>query len=107
VWRPTLGELFAFHRARADQFVECLLGRDTIAGEVSGPAVLWIDQPSGSRVAVHGSFAVARAAQPEPAAVSRPGPVLVPAQWQRTRLHDQRRRGRRLALGRLLRELRR
>lgn len=77
MWRPTLGELFAFHRARALQPVECRLGPDTVHGEVDGPAELWIDQPDGMRVTVHGSFVTPRVA----ASVPELGqdPVLIPA----------------------------
>jgi hypothetical protein len=79
VWRPTLGELCAFHRARAEQLVECRLGRNTIAGGVDGPAPLLLDQPDGSRLTLRGSIEVARVALPAPVPECRPGPILVPA----------------------------
>lgn len=86
VWRCTLGELHSFHRARAEQTIDCQLDEHGIHGDATGPAPLCIDRAGAAAVRVHGRFAVPHSKEPVESAqrpiVAAIGEDEIPEDWR-------------------------
>ncbi|GAB4159086.1 MAG: hypothetical protein Fur0037_26420 [Planctomycetota bacterium] len=101
LWQPTLSELFAFFRARAEQSPRVSMDGNCLIGCCDGPAPLIVELPSSAPLVLRGEFAVV------PRGCADLRAPLRPAVYEPLRRGNARWRAARLRARRMLAEIRR